>query len=107
MNTFWIRVSLASISIVCISSYSHFSSYGQYGHHSDHYHGHQYQRGFGNYPVGDELPQASQQETYDGFDDLGHDDDDDDYGVHDDLGHDYDDGYGYYPLHYSYGYLYC
>ena len=81
------RVSLASFSIVCISSYSHVSGYGQYGHYGDHYNGHQYQTRFGILHVVDEVPAASH-ETYAGYD-----------------GHDYDDdGYGYYPPHYTYGY---
>ena len=83
MSSFWIRVSLASISIVCSSSYSHLSGYGQYGHYSEHYNGHQYQTEFGNYPVVDEIPEASHK-TYAGYDD--------------------DYSYGYYPPHYTYGY---
>ena len=96
MNSFWIKVSLVSISIVCSSSYSHLSGYGQFGLYGDHYYGDQYQTDFGKLAVVDEVAEASHQ-TDDGYDDDG-------YGGHDDLGHDYDDGYGYYHPHYAYGY---
>ena len=104
MSSFWVRVSLVCFSIVCSSSYSHLSSYGQYGHYSEHYHGHQYQTEFGNYPVVDDLPHASH-ETYAGYDDPGHYYDDDYYPPMATLCmgmthmEDLTLGYGYYPPH--------
>ena len=81
MHSFWIKVGVVIISVVCSSSFGHFNGYVQRGYHPYHHsHGHHYQTDFASHLV----PQASHKS----------------YEVQDD----YETSYGYYSKHYSYGY---
>ena len=98
MSSFWIRFSLASILVVCSSSFGHFTGYGQHGPHQ-----HKYQTDFTSYHGVDQVGQHSHEAHYHNYQDH-HYNAEEYHGGHANHEYGYEDHAAYSYPYYAYGY---